>query len=226
VIHNPPTSRPGNPNLAAAHRNTSTMSNGASPPPPGTKLEYWQLNLPSDKIPSECPVYLQNISDKDKKVLSTRDADFPIMTWPIIRAAIDTNALDRFARLPSDLRRYIEYNHHTKVRYTTVGDFILREKLGWPEDFAALGAWFEDPRDWSVQWNDWPYGIEERIVHLCVWTKFPLPNDREKGDISDETRQVVEVFVDSTFGTRVPKQNVSLGFLFVLLGIGCDEVLC
>lgn len=33
--------------------------------------------------------------------------------------------------------------------------------------------------DVKIIYNDWPYGIERSIVHLCVWTKFPLDVDEK-----------------------------------------------
>ena len=35
----------------------------------------------------------------------------------------------------------------------------------------------------KIIYNDWPYGIDKSIVHLCVWTKFPLDVD-EKDPVS------------------------------------------
>lgn len=33
--------------------------------------------------------------------------------------------------------------------------------------------------DIKIIYNDWPYGIDKSIVHLCVWTKFPLDVDEK-----------------------------------------------
>ena len=33
--------------------------------------------------------------------------------------------------------------------------------------------------DVKIIFNDWPYGIDKSIVHLCVWTKFPLDVDEK-----------------------------------------------
>ena len=38
------------------------------------------------------------------------------------------------------------------------------------------GGWIDDVK---IIYNDWPYGIDKSIVHLCVWTKFPLDVDEK-----------------------------------------------
>ena len=66
--------------------------------------------------------------------------------------------------------------------------------------------------DIKIIYNDWPYGIDKSIVHLCVWTKFPLDVDENdpNGDLTPEMRAKIDKYVDKTFGSRVPAENVSL----------------
>ena len=47
--------------------------------------------------------------------------------------------------------------------------------------------------DIKIIYNDWPYGIDKGIVHLCVWTKFPLDVDEKdpNGDLTPEMRKKV-----------------------------------
>ena len=65
--------------------------------------------------------------------------------------------------------------------------------------------------DIKIIYNDWPYGIDKSIVHLCVWTKFPLDVDETdpNGDLTPEMRGKIDRYVDTTFGSRVPAENVS-----------------
>ena len=65
--------------------------------------------------------------------------------------------------------------------------------------------------DIKIIYNDWPYGIDKSIVHLCVWTKFPLDVDENdpNGDLTPEMRAKIDGYVDKTFGSRVPAENVS-----------------
>lgn len=64
--------------------------------------------------------------------------------------------------------------------------------------------------DYTILYNDWPYGVDERIVHLVVWTKFELPADpaSEIGDMTAQTRQMVDSFVDATFVRNCGGENV------------------
>ena len=54
-----------------------------------------------------------------------------------------TNRLERFTRLPSDLRRYREYIYKLKREYGSVTNFIVEKRLQWtemePEDTAPFG---------------------------------------------------------------------------------------
>ena len=65
--------------------------------------------------------------------------------------------------------------------------------------------------DVKIIFNDWPYGIDKSIVHLCVWTKFPLDVDEAdpNGDLTPEMRRKIDAYVATTFGSRVPAENVS-----------------
>ena len=58
-----------------------------------------------------------------------------------------TNQIDRFQRVPSDLRRYLEYTTHIKERYGSVMRFVVKERLGWgngeDEILKPRGAPFE-----------------------------------------------------------------------------------
>jgi hypothetical protein len=67
--------------------------------------------------------------------------------------------------------------------------------------------------DYKILLNDWPYGIDARIVHLVVWTKFELPSQpvtREDpdGDLTSEIRKQIESFVEKTFVEVCGEENV------------------
>jgi hypothetical protein len=85
-------------------------------------------------------------------------------------------------------------------------NFILLQRLRWL-DPTPSGAPFQNPEDIKVVYNDWPYGIDTRIVHLVVWIKFVLEED-STGHLSPESRQQVEDYVDQTFRSRVRSEHV------------------
>ena len=63
-----------------------------------------------------------------------------------------TNRIDRFQRVPSDLRKYLEYTAQIKAEYGSVMRFVVKERLRWGDgdikDLQPKGAPFEfDGRD-------------------------------------------------------------------------------
>ena len=65
----------------------------------------------------------------------------------------------------------------------------------------------------KILYNDWPYGIDSRIVHLVVWTKFelrpaPVSPSNPNGDLTPEARRQINDFVDRTFVSVCGKENV------------------
>lgn len=177
---------------------------------------YWNVNIPPSDQTIDCPPYLSQdaISSKDQEILATPDSEYHVLTWPEVQKYIHTNRLDLFQRTPSDLRRYMAYNYATKQKYGSIMTYVLEHKLKWSVpvmQHGAKGEYFKHTGDWSVKWNDWPYGIDERITHLVVWTKFDLDEDPTNplGDLSTECRTVVNEFVQETFASAVGQDNVS-----------------
>lgn len=87
--------------------------------------------------------------------------------------------------------------------------FVLSQRLHWSEPVKASAAPFEDPSDLKILWNDWPYGIDPKIVHLVVWTKFDLEDDAETDDLTPKARQEIDDYVNKTFCSKMPKEHVS-----------------
>lgn len=174
-------------------------------------LPYWQVNVPVSQRTEECPGGLRNLDAKDVAIISTPNADYKRQTWPEVKHLIATNRLDLFMRVPSELRRYRLFMHELTGRYGSVMEFVLSERLGWSKLLLPRGRPFEYEEDWKVLHNDWPYGIDELIVHLVVWTKFELEEDVTTGDLSEGARLDVERFVGRTFKSQVKEDTVSRG---------------
>lgn len=58
---------------------------------------------------------------------------------------------------------------------------------------------FNAPSQYKILSNDWPYGVEPRIVHLCVWTKFDLEDDPETGFLQPWVIKEIDDFVARVF---------------------------
>jgi len=186
-------------------------ANGAVKESNGESLPYWQVNVPPDQRTLTCPEFLQHMSERDIQILNTPDSEYHILTWLEVCDIIGRNRLDIFQRVPSHLRRYLAYAWQIKQQYGSIMQFVLNGKLGWEAPVTPKGKPFEYEDDWQVKWNDWPYGIDERIVHLVVWTKFDLEENPLTGDLTDEARREIDEFVKKTFCKRMKEGNVSLG---------------
>jgi hypothetical protein len=119
-------------------------------------------------------------------------------------------------RRPSDLRRYIAWSSDTKAKYGTITNFVVQERLHWtplPSSSSSPGApptfEFRDPipfknqLDYKILKNDWPYGLDDGITHICVWVKTPIETDSSTGDVTAESRSVIEQFVHATFTAKL-----------------------
>lgn len=69
--------------------------------------------------------------------------------------------------------------------------------------------------DIKILYNDWPYGVDEKIVHLVIWTKFELEDDPATDDLTDVARRELNDYVNKTFCKRVAPENVGLSFPMV-----------
>ncbi|KAK4168520.1 hypothetical protein QBC43DRAFT_341229 [Cladorrhinum sp. PSN259] len=175
-------------------------------------LPYWQINIPLHLRTPECPEFLRNINDKDRGIISTPDSEYTIDSWSVVQSKVAQNRLELFQRIPSELRRYLEFTWKLKQEYGSVMKFILSQRLDWELPITPKGQTPFDPEtereDIKVLRNDWPYGIDPRIVHLVVWTKFELRDDPQTGDLTDEARGEIDDWVESKFGERVGRENV------------------
>ncbi|KYK57686.1 hypothetical protein DCS_04699 [Drechmeria coniospora] len=175
---------------------------------PPDHVPYWQYNVSEGDKTTDCPPFLLNLSDKDRRIIGTPDSAYAPSSWSEVCALVSSNRLDLFQRAPSQLRRYKAYTYRLGREHGSVQDFILRERLGWTQPVRPRGRPFQFPDDIRIIYNDWPYGLDPNIVHLVVWTKFALESDGENGELTDAARVIIEAFVTTTFRQRVPPNQV------------------
>ncbi|OQD87079.1 hypothetical protein PENANT_c006G10111 [Penicillium antarcticum] len=175
-------------------------------------LPFWLVNLPRSRWTTECPAFLRDQPPKNIICLSTPDDHYTRQNWGEVKEIIRTNRIDRFQRVPSDLRKYLEYTAQIKAEYSSVMRFVVKERLHWgdgsTEDLKSRGKPFEYDDDIRILYNDWPYGVETDIIHLVVWTKFELEDDPATGDLTPQAREAIEKYVRCTFCSRVPTDQV------------------
>lgn len=158
------------------------------------------------------PIYLMGLSERDERALKMSDAKFGVITWEQL-CKITNNVVTQeecLQRRPSELRRYLEYIYCIRMRYGSVRNFMFCERLRWGRNIAPMGTTFAERSDWNILWNDWPYGVENNIAHLVVWTKFSLNQDPVTSELTPETRDMVNQFVDDKFGKIFGQENVSI----------------
>ena len=164
-------------------------------------MPYWHVNVPEHLRTAECPDFLANLGQRDFDIITTPDSDYEMDTWAVVLQKVAQNRLELFQRKPSDLRRYIGFTWKLRRDYGSVMNFILSERLRWELPIVPKGEKpFELEEDIKVLRNDWPYGIDQRIVHLVIWTKFPLVEDPATGDLTDQARGEIDEYVRKKFG--------------------------
>ena len=173
-------------------------------------LPFWQVNVAEHLRTPDCPDFLRNVDDHDRDIISTPDSDYEIDSWPVVQHKVAQNRLELFQRVPSELRRYLAFTWKLKQDYGSVMTFILTQRLNWTLPITPRGQPFELDDDTKVLRNDWPYGIDKRIVHLVVWTKFALEEDPATGDLTDAARAEIDAYVRRTF-SRMPLDHVGHG---------------
>ncbi|KAE8350224.1 hypothetical protein BDV28DRAFT_159810 [Aspergillus coremiiformis] len=195
------------PGTAATLSNPSTNLSGEP-------LPYWLVNVPHDRWPAECPGFLRDTCKKNIQILSTPDEKYERQGWELVKEIVRTNQIDRFQRLPSDLRKYLEYKEWVISEYGSIMRFVVKERLHWgegsPDDLTPRGRPFEFDEDIRILYNDWPYGIETDIVHLVVWTKFELEDNPATDDLTPRARQEIDNYMKKTFCARVPSEKGSI----------------
>lgn len=171
------------------------------------ELPFWLVNVPRDQWPAECPDFLRDVGEKDRMIIGTPDSDYKRLSWQEVQEIIRLNRVDLFRRVPSDLRKYRQYTHELIKEHGSILNFIVKERLHWP-DLKQRGAPFEYPEDIKILYNDWPYGVDDKIAHLVIWTKFDLEEDPVTSDLTIKARKEIDDFVNETFRSRVEPENV------------------
>lgn len=120
------------------------------------------------------------------------------------------------------MHKYLRWSFNTKKAYGSITNFVVRERLAWtprdPSQPVSAHSFthhssipFEDPRDYAILLNDWPYGFESDIKHILVWTRTPIAVDDDRGDVTPESKRIIEDFVERQFVSTLAKEaDISL----------------
>ncbi|KAL7626214.1 hypothetical protein AAE478_002984 [Parahypoxylon ruwenzoriense] len=147
------------------------------------------------------------LTDVDKWVLSLTDEEYHYHDWDDMRKIIGENNLSVLKRKPSDLRRYMKWTAETKAEYGSITNYLIRHRLpktwGSPPFAPASAIPFDDPSDYKVLINDWPYGLTPNLTHIVVWSRTVIETDPKTGDMTPETRRVVASFIKGFFADKL-----------------------
>ena len=182
---------------------------------PSVFQSQWKSNLDPTALPfprDNPPFALTTV---DWKQLNLSDDEYTPHSWENLRHLISTGQLDELKRWPSQLKAYLAWTAHVKEKYGSATMYLLTQRLFWEPIDDPSGAMtfnvrsvvpFANPEDFAILRNDWPYGHEEGIHHICVWLKQRLPVDQE-GALSEEGRRMVEKFVDEEFRFKADEKE-------------------
>ncbi|KAK9462788.1 uncharacterized protein V1516DRAFT_671123 [Lipomyces oligophaga] len=150
-----------------------------------------------DEIPKELLVGNDYIN------ASRNDSEFVKFSWSRLVEIIGQNQLQLLGRLPSDLRKYLVWKSKIIKQYGSVVNFMFQDRLHWgPEKELAVPKGinlFEYRSDYKILMNDFPYGFEDGIIHIVVWTKIMIPKLADAADLTEIAREQLQRFVECTF---------------------------
>lgn len=55
---------------------------------PHEDIPFWNFNVPPEERITECPDFLVNVSEKDKGIIGTWDADYERLSWEKVKELI------------------------------------------------------------------------------------------------------------------------------------------
>jgi hypothetical protein len=125
----------------------------------------------------------------------------------LAKRSAETNNLSVLRRTPREMSRYQRWTAATTAEYGSLTNYLLAHRLpktwGMPPFTPLSCVPFEDPSDYRVLLNDWPYGFTPNITHMIAWTRTVIPTDTDSGDLTLESRKSIESFVKRYFVDRI-----------------------
>lgn len=136
--------------------------------------------------------------------------------WNQLQEIVKSNELDFLGRSKEQETIYYAFKHNLKAKQYDLVTNLLIHSLQWvPNDLdprtdsqeaMKLIAYkderpFADAEDVKIIWNDFPYYYAEPVAHVCVWVKFPMPEDPNSsiGDIDTQMKYTIERYIWGTF---------------------------
>lgn len=104
----------------------------------------------------------------------------------------------------------MSWSRDINIEYGSMTKYLIQTKLPWgPPPFSYISPIpFEDSSDYAILINDWPYAFTPDLTHIVVWSKTPIATDALLGDVTEESRRIIEEFVQRTFAKRLGDDRV------------------
>jgi hypothetical protein len=67
---------------------------------PHEELPFWLVNVPRDQWPAECPEFLRDAGEKDRRIIGTPDSDYKRLSWQEVQEIISILPIVLLIRLP------------------------------------------------------------------------------------------------------------------------------
>lgn len=180
-----------------------------------------------DPLKADAETFIQNapfnLSENDKRVLRQQPGSFNLHTWDEVKGLVGNISsrvtelysilanmkltaagdISSLVRTPVDTRKYLLFYHETGKKHGSVAQYVQQHRLHWwpPPVQPADPVPFANPEDYKILRNDWPYGVTPDITHMVVWSKARLNVVAEKGSLTQASWDLVQQFIDRTFGS-------------------------
>jgi hypothetical protein len=177
--------------------------------PPRTDVEKGEISQTEERFSCITWDDLRAIVGTLRKlvVFPNRDNSKTDTCQTLANSNAETNKLSVLRRTPSEISRYRQWTTETIAEYGSLTNYLLAHRLpkiwGTPPFTPLSSIPFEDPSDYRVLLNDWPYGFPRNITHMIIWTRTPILTDSDRGDITPESRKLIEGFVKRYFINRL-----------------------
>lgn len=182
----------------------------------------------SQPLPQNCSTTdNQLVVETNIQIINGSKCLMNTLTWPEIKALIQQNNLQNFARAPPDAFEYRKFRDTLAAKNLSVYKRLVCEQLEWaPKDLykdpnvedtdiiikPSSPYLFHHAADVKIMLNEFPYNFSKQVTHLLVWTKVPILSDpiSDVGDISSSTRGLIDLYVKKTFidGLGIDKENI------------------
>lgn len=151
---------------------------------------------------------LQAISERDAKILA--NDHYTPLSWERCKEIVLIDDLTLFTRSPQQLGDYFAAKEHFLKIAGGTAEYIVQNRLKWSGQLQSTSGkgFLQDKSDVKILPNDFPYGLEEGIAHIIVWSKVRCETDENQRP-TPKAKRAIEDFIWKSFEPfRIPESHV------------------